>query len=173
MEHLQRRTNRLEFSTRYRPIHIRVLALAFAPPVRMEDYFYNDAAKDAEHSGEEQRFARAILEAAGIRLDGQPWKESLTEFQAAGWFVAYCAECPAEEWGREVGATDETISARFAPSAMLRIAHSYKPKWIVPVGAETNAFVPVLGEKYGDKIQLDNGRAFTPASLADIGASLR
>ena len=139
----------------------------------MEDYFYNDAAKDAERSGEEQEFARAILEAAGIRRDAQSWKESLTEFQAAGWFLAFCAECPQAEWRGEVGATDGAIAARFAPPLTLRIEHSYKPKWIVPIGAETNAFVPVLGEKYGDKIQLDNGRAFTPASLADMGASLR
>jgi hypothetical protein len=156
-EHLLRRTTRLEFATRYRPIHIQVLALAVAPTVRLEDCFYNDATEVAERSVEEQEFARAMLEAAGLRRGGQPWKEMLAEFQAAGWFLAYCVECPAEEWGEEVGASDEAIAARFAPSLRLRIIHSYKPKQIVAMGPGMEAFGQILAVDFGSKIHMEPG----------------
>lgn len=171
-EHLQRRTTRLELSTRYRPIHIRVLVLALAPPVRVDEYFYYDAAEDAERSGEKGTFAGAILEAAGVQRDGKPWKEVLAEFQAAGGFLAYCVECPVEEWRGKVGASDEKVAARFAPSLMLRITHSYKPKWVVPVGAGMDAFVPVLAAQFADNLRLDDGRAFSLSALRRREVSL-
>jgi len=156
-EHLLRRTTRLEFATRYRPIHIQVLVLALASPVRMEDYFYNAAMEDAERSGEEREFALAILKAAGVQRDGRPWKESLTEFQGAGWFLAFCAECPAEEWRGEVGTSDEGIASRFAPSLRLRIGHSYKPKQIVMMSPGMEAFGQILAAEFGDKIHMEDG----------------
>jgi hypothetical protein len=172
-EHLQRRTTRLELSTRYRPIHIRVLVLALAPPAQVNEYFYYDAAEDADRSVEKGTFACAILEAAGIQRDGKPWKDVLAEFQAAGWFLAYCVECPAEEWRGEFTASNEKVVARFAPSLMLRITHSYKPKWIAPVGAGMDAFVPVLAAECGDRLRLDDGRAFNLRSLAGLRALSR
>ncbi len=172
-EHLHRRTQRLELATRFRPIHIQVLLLALAPPLAMDDFFYNDNPGPAGRSAEAKPFTEAVLAAAGVPQDVKRGKDALAALQRAGWFVGYAVECPAEEWRGDSAASDAGIPARFAPSLILRVTRSYKPRWIVPIGGEMNVFVPALSASCGASLRLDDSHAFEPARLAAAGLALQ
>jgi hypothetical protein len=128
-EHLRHRTARLEWASRYRPIHIGALFLTPAPPEKLEDYFYFPH-RQAEHPG-----ARALeddlLAACGInRKDGANQDAELREFQQAGYFLAECVECPTGNLGDE---EFDTLLATLMPALVRRIRFSYRPKAILPI----------------------------------------
>src|SRR6266571_3195402 len=62
-EHIARRLQRLEWTTRYRPVHIHTLLLGAYSPLRDEEFLY---ASDGEFGGE----AAQILDAVGISTAG-------------------------------------------------------------------------------------------------------
>src|ERR1700691_5067833 len=92
--HLRSRVERLEHATRFRPIHIRALFLAAAPPSQADDDFYR-AATSTKRSAASQSFFDEITKSIG-RNPGHPAGEesSLAEFQPPGFYLAYVAECP-------------------------------------------------------------------------------
>src|SRR5271170_5761016 len=91
-EHLAARFRRLEWSTRYRPLHINALLLGAVAPANDAEFIYSDA--DA-FSGE----AVALLNAAGIATADKTPEAIHHEFQRAGIFVAYVLDCPLEAAG--------------------------------------------------------------------------
>jgi len=141
-QHIAERLRRLELSTRFRPVHIGVLFVALAPPVRPEDDFYAPA--------ESKEFFDPFLEGLGIPLctgKAEPETDArsadlarLAEFQRKGYFLAYLSECPVRE-NKETAAS--TI-ARLAPTLIRRIRFNYKPKQIAPLGQELSPLVEML-----------------------------
>ena len=148
--HIRQRIERLEMATRFRPIHIQVLLLGDAPPVRIEDYFYRPFREgESRSSGAKEYFAQ-VMKAAGIALDAVAGDEAaLTEFQHRGFYLADAVECPLS--------TPQELSERVvrASSTLLkRIEFSYCPKHIVPIGAGVNAIIPVLQKSpIGDRLE--------------------
>jgi hypothetical protein len=140
--HLADRVRRLELATRFRPVHIGVLFVAFAPSVRPEDDFYAPS--------ESQEFFVPFLEGLDIAspanstltdADSHSASSSrLAEFQRRGYFLAHLSECPIPA-GEEAPAA--TI-ARLAPTLIRRIRFNYKPKQIVPIGQELAPLVEAL-----------------------------
>src|SRR2546423_7704456 len=63
-EHIARRLQRLEWTTRYRPVHIHTLLLGAFSPLRDEEFLYRSG---GEFRGE----AAQILEAVGISPAGE------------------------------------------------------------------------------------------------------
>ena len=63
--HIRDRIERLEMATRYRPIHIQVLILDAAPPVRPEDYFYRATSDGSERSPKSRAYFDALIKSAG------------------------------------------------------------------------------------------------------------
>src|SRR6476620_11310266 len=84
--HLAKRFERLEWTTRYRPVHIGAVLLGAMAPAQDEDFLYSPS---GEFSGE----AGKVLEAAGISRIGKAVEATLVEFQRRGLFLTYVLEC--------------------------------------------------------------------------------
>jgi hypothetical protein len=148
-EHIAGRIRRLELATRFRPVHIRVLFVALAPPVRPEDHFYGPA--------QSKEFSNPLLEALEIPLPatGAPTEvERLTEFQRRGHYLAYVSECPVTGTVKPA----ETTIARLGFNLIRRIQLNYRPKHIVPVGQELFPLIEMLvGTGIGPALILNQG----------------
>src|SRR6266446_10773667 len=88
-EHIAGRIQRLEWTTRYRPVHIHTLFLGSVSPQRLEEFLYSP-------NGEFQGEAARLLEAAGVSTAGKTAEAVHAEFQRAGFFLTYVLECPVE-----------------------------------------------------------------------------
>src|SRR5208283_736012 len=86
-EHIARRLQRLEWTTRYRPLHIGALLLGGISPQSDEDFLYA-----AQFKGEAVR----LLEAVGISTSGKSSEAVLSEFQRGGFLLTHVLECPLE-----------------------------------------------------------------------------
>jgi len=88
-EHIARRLQRLEWATRFRPIHIQALLLTASAPEADSDFLYSP---DNAFTGP----AGAILTALGISTAGKSSEEVLADFQKRGLVLASLLECPIE-----------------------------------------------------------------------------
>ncbi len=86
-EHIARRLQRLEWATRYRPIHLHTLLWVRFRRSRDADYLYSPGEL---HTGE----AANLSAAAGITAAGKQADALHTEFQRRGLFLTYVLECP-------------------------------------------------------------------------------
>ena len=161
--HIRRRIERLELATRFRPIHIQVLVLDAAPPPAPEDQFYR-AAGSAPRSIESQIFFDEVTKSAGLKPGETAHEEAtLAEFQRRGFFLAYAVECPVE--------SPEQLSAaiaKIAPTVLLRVNASYKPKFVAPVSAALQPLLPMFASSsWAERMILHEGRPFDHPSRAD------
>jgi hypothetical protein len=154
--HIRRRIARLELATRFRPIHIQVLVLDAAPPSPSEDYFYRTASS-APRSAESQIFFDEVTKCIGPNPDKSPTEESaLAEFQRRGLYLAYAVECPVESPEKLAVAV-----TRLAPTVLLRLNASYRPKFVAPVSAALQPIVSFLqNNSWADRVILHDGKPF-------------
>lgn len=138
-EHIAARLRRLELSTRFRPVHIGVLFVALAPPLRPENDFYGPA--------EPENLLSSFLDALEIHSSPQKAEGNhedgnarLAEFQHRGHYLVYLSECPLPQ-NQEAPAS---AIARLAPTFIRRVRFNYKPKFIAPLGQELAPLVDVL-----------------------------
>ena len=141
----------------FRPIHIGVLFVAYAPPAHRGDAspgtakssepadpFLNDLALLATEGPSALPATAAVADSA-----------RLAEFQHRGYYLAYLSECP-------IGAQEESVEsaiARLAPTLIRRIRFNYKPKQIAPLGPELAALIPALrAAGVGPVLTLDDGQ---------------
>ena len=164
-EHIARRLQRLEWATRYRPIHIGALLLGAVAPAKESDFLY---APSGEFSGE----AALVLAACGIASAGKSRDAVLAEFQRSGSFLVHALECPLDGLDSEQSQIQVLLEGRL-PSVIARIRRSLKPKNLVPIssslGGALQRFKP---EELGCAVILDSGKAFgldgeRPAEAAD------
>jgi hypothetical protein len=159
--HLAKRFERLEWTTRYRPVHIGAVLLGAMAPAQDEDFLYSPS---GEFSGE----AGKVLEAAGISRIGKGVEGTLEEFQRRGLFLTYVLECPLEP-GTD-GDVERLLNARFAATAA-RIRRSLRPKRVIPI---SRLLEPLL---HGANGPVDLGRPIVAGgekvfSLDDGGTDL-
>jgi hypothetical protein len=136
-EHIRGRIERLELATRFRPIHIQVLLLDDAPAALPEDYFYRPAIEGSTRSPSAKAFFREMLSAAGISSESSTNEEAaLAEFQRRGYYLADAVECP-------IASLDELRSRvlQAVPTIVKRVEFSYRPKHVVPIGAEITGLI--------------------------------
>jgi hypothetical protein len=156
-EHIAQRLRRLELSTRFRPVHIGVLFVALAPPLRPEDDFYAPAQSKKE-------FFDPILDALEIQSSGEKVRQGLdaqaadsaklTEFQHRGHCLVYLSECPLPENPEPA----ESTIARLGPTLIRRIRFNYRPKHVAPLGQELFSLVELLKSAgIGSLLTLDEG----------------
>jgi hypothetical protein len=150
-EHIAKRLQRLEWSTRYRPVHIAALFLGAVAPAGDSEFLYNPAGPFA---GEAGRFLHAI----GISLAGKTPETILTEVQRAGFFLVYLLDCPLDRV-HKAGELQATLTNRL-PQTMARIRRSIKPKKIVPIGPALHPLLGNLQEGLGSPLELNNGDTF-------------
>ena len=136
-EHITRRLQRLEWATRFRPIHVQALLLAASAPEADTDFLYSP---DARFTGP----AGILLAALGISTAGRSSEEVLAEFQKRGLVLAHLLECPAEP-GTDPNAI-QALLERHLPIALARIRRSLKPKRVLVVSPDLELFLPQLSE---------------------------
>lgn len=150
-DHITRRLQRLEWTTRYRPVHIGTLLLGAVAPQNDLEFIYSPA---GQWKGE----AQVLLAAAGVALDAKSPESVLAEFQRGGFFVTHVLECPVES--REGVAIDELIANRL-PAVLARIRRSLKPKRVAPIAMALEQFLPALNSgALPCTILLDQGAPF-------------
>jgi len=121
-EHLARRLQRLEWTTRYRPVHIQAQLLGGIAPQADAAFLYSPA-------GDYQGEAANLLEALRIPMAGKSADAILTEFQKRGLFLTYVLECPLEPGVAPSG--EQELLEKQLPAATARIRRSLKPKRLV------------------------------------------
>jgi len=148
-EHVARRLKRLEWTTRYRPVHINTLFLGAFSPHDEKDFLY---APGGEFHGE----AALLLEALGISTAGKAAEAVHTEFQRAGFFFSHILECPLED-DRSL----QTALKKRLAAVATRVRRSLKPRRVMVV---TEALTPVVEDilvmDLGCPVHLDNGKPF-------------
>ena len=152
-EHIARRLRRLEWTTRYRPVHINTLFLGAFSPRQDEDFLY---APTGEFGGE----AALLLEALGISTVGKTADAVHAEFQRAGFFLTHVLECSLESDGSARANAKAALKARLAVVA-IRIRRSLKPKRVMAVTEQLTPVVEdILALDLGCPVMLDQGKPF-------------
>ena len=152
-EHFARRLQRLEWATRYRPVHINTLLLGAFSPQEEKDFLY---APGAEFRGE----AALLLDALGISTAGKTAEMVHAEFQRAGFFLTHVLECPLDKnAGQEAEAA--ALLAKRLETVAIRIRRSLKPKRVMLVTEELGpVVVDILALDVGCPVLSDHGKPF-------------
>ncbi len=152
-EHLARRLQRLEWATRYRPIHLHTLLLgAFSPQVSAEFLYSPEQA----HSGE----AANVIVASGISTAGKSGDAVLSEFQRRGIYLTHVLECPLDVPSSRSDLLNDVVIARL-PTLFTRIRRSLKPKRLAFIsGSLTPLIERFASAQLNCELVLDDGRAF-------------
>src|SRR6202049_490149 len=161
-EHIARRLQRLEWTTRYRPVHIGALLRGGVSPLAEEDFLY---------AGKLKGEARRLLEAVGISQAGKSPETVLSEFQRGGFFLTHVLECPLET--SEAGKSScESLLAQRVSQVLTRIRRSLKPKRVVLI---SDLLAPLAARLSSAELAcpviLDNGKPFGLDS-ADFSAAV-
>jgi hypothetical protein len=161
-EHIARRLQRLEWTTRYRPVHIHTLLLGAFSPHEEKDFLY---APGGEFHGE----AALLLDAVGISTAGKTAELVHAEFQRAGFFLTHVLECPIDIIdikGSLLADARAALKQRLAAVAT-RIRRSLKPKRVMAITEELTPVVnDVLALDLGCPVLLDHGKPFQLESCA-------
>lgn len=162
--HRRQRIERLELATRFRPIHIQILFLDSAPPIRFEDYFYKAAKDRAARSVGSRMYFDEIMKVLGPPpAGGFTEQAALAEFQRRGYFLAHVVECPVE---KEEDLEDAIF--RMAPKVLIRVQKSYQPKRILLLSQPTQHIIELLqAEGFEDNLLLDDDGPFFDPFLGD------
>jgi hypothetical protein len=151
--HIAARLKRLEWSTRYRPVHIQTLLLCAASPPEEREFLYSP---NCDFSGEAGR----VLEAAGIAAAGKAVDTVQVEFQRAGFFLAPVLEC-AFEAELQDGARRLSLLEQRLPAMGTRIRRSLKPKRVALISVALEAVAQkIAAMELGCPVVLDSGKPF-------------
>ena len=155
--HLSRRLQRLEWATRFRPIHIQALLLAGIIPQHDDDFLYSP-------TGPIQGEARMILHAVQISTEGKSRDAALAEFQKLGLMLTHVLDCPLEN---PISLTQaNALIERRLPAVIARIRRSLKPKRVLLLSSSL--------QQYADKLhQADLGCPVLPATASTFLPSLK
>lgn len=152
-EHIARRLKRLEWTTRYRPVHIHTLFLGAFSPDGDAGFLYSPG---EVFQGE----AAVLLEVAGISIAGKSADTVHAEFQRRGFFLTHVLECPVEKGLSADKALDDLLAQR-APAVATRIRRSLKPKRVVLVSGTMEALARQwMGGELGCPVLLEEGKPF-------------
>ena len=136
-EHIARRLQRLEWATRFRPIHIQALLLAASAPESDSEFLYSPEAPFTGLAGD-------LLSGLSISTAGKSNEEVLADFQKRGLFLVYLLECPVAAGTRPAEAID--LLDRHLPQALARIRRSLKPKRALVLSQDLQPLLPQLSE---------------------------
>lgn len=163
-EHTARRLQRLEWATRFRPVHIATLLLGAVSPPTVDEFLYC-----GKFAGE----ARALLGAAGIAVANKSPEAVLSEFQRGGFFVTYVLECPLEANGDTRVLLGDLVSRR-VPAVAARVRRSLKPKRAILYASEAATDISVIADAdLGCPVLLDDGKPFVLPSGTQSASSAR
>src|ERR1700676_130792 len=152
-EHLARRLQRLEWATRYRPIHLHTLVLGAFSPEAPAEFLYSP---EEAHSGE----AANLVAAAGISTAGKSADTIQSEFQRRGIYLTHVLECPLDVPSTAPDFLTNAFITRL-PTLFTRIRRSLKPKRLAFIsGSLTPSIERFASAQLNCELALDDGRAF-------------
>src|SRR5258708_28120599 len=152
-EHIALRLQRLEWTTRFRPVHINTLLLGAFSPQEERDFLY---APGGEFHGE----AALLLDALGISAAGKTAEAVHAEFQRAGFFLTHVLECPLGKDAGQGAAAAALLAQRIQPVAT-RIRPSLKPKRVALISQALGPILEkILALELGCPVVLDDGKLF-------------
>lgn len=166
-EHIARRLQRLEWATRYRPIHLHTLLLGAISPLVPEEFLYSPV--DA-HSGE----AANLIAAAGISTSGKSADTIQSEFQRRGIYLTHVLECPLDVPFTGPDFLTNVFHMRL-PTVFTRIRRSLKPKRLAFVSRSLTPLIERFASaQLNCELVLDGGRAFAldHPSPAEVTAAI-
>ncbi len=165
-EHIAKRLQRLEWTTRYRPIHIGTVLLGAASPQDDAEFLYSET---GEFAGDAER----VLEAVGISSTGKSPDTTLAEFQRGGFLVTYVLECPLDASANNSESLQALLRSR-VPSLLARIRRSLRPKRLAPISSTLEPLLSSLQNiDLGCAMLLDGGKPFALDGDAADRAALR
>ena len=152
-EHVTRRLKRLEWMTRYRPVHVGTVLLGAYSPDADSDFLYTET---AEITGE----AKHVLAACGIDVSGKTKEAILSQFQRGGFLLGYVLECPLGPESRNDSAVTALLKARM-PAFLARLRRSFQAKRVAPISSKIDAlFTGLTDADLGCTLLSDGGRSF-------------
>lgn len=152
-EHIARRLQRLEWATRYRPIHLHTLLLGAISPLAPMEFLYSP---EKTHFGE----AANLIAAAGISTSGKSADAIQSEFQRRGIYLTHVLECPLDAPSSGPDILTNTFITRL-PSVFTRIRRSLKPKRLAFVSRSLTPLIERFASaQLNCELVLDDGRAF-------------
>jgi hypothetical protein len=152
-EHIARRLERLEWATRYRPVHIHTLLLGGMSPLDEREFVYSP-------KGEFRGEAALLFSAAAVALAGKEVDAAHAEFQRGGFFLTHVLECPFESVSEDANGLTPLL-ARQLSAVGTRIRRSLKPKRVVLFSRILEPVLDqVLSLSLGCPVVLDGGRPF-------------
>lgn len=150
---MARRLKRLEWMTRYRPVHVGTVLLGAHSPDGDSDFLY---AETAEITGEAVR----VLAAVGISTNGKTKEAVLSEFQRGGFLLGYVMECPLEPESRNDAALNALLRARM-PAFLARLRRSFMPKRVASISSKLDPLFAGLTETdLGCTLVSNGGKSF-------------
>ncbi|MGB2625490.1 MAG: hypothetical protein WAK20_01765 [Candidatus Acidiferrum sp.] len=150
--HIARRLQRLEWATRYRPVHIQTLLIGGILPSQQSSFLYADS---EQVSGE----AKQLLRAVEISTDGKSRDQFLGEFQKRGLLLIHVLDCPLE--GRLSPVEVQGLLDRQLASTLVRVRRSLKPKRVLLFSKELAGVASKFTEAATDcPVLSDNGMPF-------------
>jgi hypothetical protein len=175
-EHLAARLQRLEWATRFRPVHIGVLFLGAASPAAVADFLYAGAGDSAQEAaaGALNGEGRHLLSATGLLAMAQGQVSgraaALTEFQHRGYFLTHVLECPSEV----TGGPDRGAMENQLPLVLARIRRSLRPKRIAVIAQSLDGLLArFAASELGATLLLDDGKAFALDAADPAAATAR
>jgi hypothetical protein len=152
-QHLARRLQRLEWATRYRPIHLHTLLLGDTSPQSAAEFLYSP---EQAHSGE----AANLISAAGISSAGKSADAIQSEFQRRGIYLTHLLECPLEVLSSGDDFLNNALIMRL-PMLFTRIRRSLEPKRLAFISESLTPLIERFASaQLNCELVLDDGRAF-------------
>jgi hypothetical protein len=152
-KHIARRLQRLEWATRYRPIHLHTLLLGAISPPMPAEFLYSP---EQTHSGE----AANLVAAAGISIEGKSADTIQSEFQRRGIYLTHVLECPLDVPSTGPDFLTNALTARL-PTLFTRIRRSLKPKRLAFISRSLTPLIERFASaQLNCELVLDDGRAF-------------
>jgi hypothetical protein len=149
-EHIARRLQRLEWATRFRPVHIGALFLGAWSPIDDNEFLYCSEGGFAGEAGQ-------LLKAVGISTGDKTSEAVLSEFQRSGLFLTHILECPLEKHL----VNNEKVAAQLAnrlPAVATRIRRSLKPRRVILITEALSLVVQnILALDLGCPVVLSQG----------------
>jgi hypothetical protein len=152
-QHIARRLQRLEWTTRFRPVHVNVLLVSAFPPQADSEFLY---AAPGVFQGEAARLLEALdipyLEKAGAAV--------LSDFQRRGFLLVHAMDCHPNPEVNDPAEIQLLIKARLS-TLFTRVRRSLKPKRVALVSLLLEPLADRFSESsLGCPVILDNGKPF-------------
>lgn len=152
-QHIARRLQHLEWTTRFRPVHVSVLLVSAFPPEADSEFLY---AAPGVFQGEAAR----LLETLGVPYLEKAADAVLSDFQRRGFLLVHAMDCPPNPEMNNPAEIQILLEARLS-TLFTRVRRSLKPKRAVLISELLEPFVGRFSESsLHCPVVLDNGRPF-------------